>query len=468
MKVFMPDEPAPRERPSAHVTVRRRTPTWVKLWSIAILANLAGFVVAVAVAKMMRAIPASETTETLLRFGYYGAMLLVAFADALLVDELLFKGAFRRTHLQGHDARHLERAGADVSELAVSLQRSTFTFPTLVVAMGLVTYFAFNLVNGDFDTYWRRVGVHVSALHHGDDARKKDAIAAMSIRREPQILPHLMWALEQGDEPAGWAAWALGRHGDLPRRRPLFPPLVAAVRGDDPGLRTEALVALGRLQHRAMAEPIQTEITASFDRDGTVDHRLLYGLGAIQVMTSVPLLERLLHEADEPTQRMAAWALAQHRDQIGGREAARVLEERLPTASFGTACAIVHSLGILADERSNLVLVDAYDRATPEERMTTCEHIRLNMRPDRADDAEDLLVPQDIFAAKIVHAMGQMRATSPEVRGRVEPWLEALIADAATDGVVREPARNLLEGIREGRDDAKSTSVDAALGMSDH
>jgi hypothetical protein len=465
MKVFMPDEPAPAGRPTPQVSVRRRTPTWAKLWSIAILANLAGFVAAVAVAKMVRNIPASETTETVLRFGYYGAMLLVAFVDALLVDELVFKGAFRRTHLQGHDARHLERTGADVSELAVSLQRSTFTFPTLVIAMAGVTYLAFNLVNGDFNAYWRRVGVHVSALHHGDDVRKKDAITALSIRRDPQVLPNLLWALDQGGEPAQWAAWALGRHRDLPRRRPLFPPLVAAVRSEDPALRREALVALGRLQHRAMAEPIQAEVVASFDRDGTVDHRLLYALGSIQVMTSVPLLERLLHEADEPTQRMAAWALAQHRDQVGGREAVRVLEERLPAASFGTACAIVHSLGILADERSNLVLADAYDRATPEERLTTCPQIRLNMRPDFADDTEDLLVPQDVYATKILHAMGQMRATSPEVRARVEPWLVALIGDAGTDGVVREPARSLLEGIREGRDDAKSTPVDAALGI---
>lgn len=461
----MPDEPAPAGRPTAQVTVRRRTPTWVKLWSIAILANLAGFVVAVAVAKVVRGIPASETTESLLRFGYYGAMLFVAFADALLVDELVFKGAFRRTHLQGHDARHLDRAGADVSELAVSLQRSTFTFPTMVVGLGLVTYLAFNLVNGDFDAYWRRVGVHVSALHHGDDAKKKDAIAALSIRREPQILPNLVWALEQGDEPAQWAAWALGRHRDLPRRRPLFAPLVAATRSGDPALRTEALVALGRLQHRGMAEAIQEEITAGFERDGTVDGRLIYGLGAIQVMSSVPLLERLLHEADEPTQRLAAWALAQHRDQVGGREAVRVLEERLPTASFGTTCAIVHSLGILADERSNLALVDAYERATPEERLATCEQIRLNMRPDHADDPEDLLMPQDVLASKVVHSMGQMRATSPEVRAQVEPWLVALIGDPATDGVVREPARNLLEGIRSGRDDAKATSVDAALGI---
>src|SRR5690606_19661364 len=126
-------------RPTAQVPVRRRTPTWVKLWSIAILADLAGIVVAVAVAKVVRSIPASETTESSLRFGYYGALLFVAFADALLVDELVFKGAFRRTHLQGHDARHLDRAGADVSELAVSLQRSTFTFPTMVVGLGLVT-----------------------------------------------------------------------------------------------------------------------------------------------------------------------------------------------------------------------------------------------------------------------------------------------------------------------------------------
>mgnify|MGYP001194032503 CR=1 FL=1 len=464
----MPEDegsPTAGSRPAPTITVKRKTPLWVKLWSITILANLAGFVVAIYVAKVVRGIPESSTTETLLRFSYYGAMLLVAFVDALLVDELLFKGAFRRTHLQGIDARHLARKGADVDDMAVSLQRSNFTFPVLVIACGALTYFGFNVVNHDFDTYWRRVGEHVSALHHGDDEDKKEAIAALSIRRERAVLPNLVWALSEGGEPAGWAAWALGRHRDLPRVRALFPPLVEASRGDDPMVRREALIALGRLQHRAMAARIHEEIAMQLDAEGRVDPRLLYALGSIQVMSSVPLLDRLLHESDEETQRMAAWALAQHRDQIGGREVVTLLEQRLPTASPLLACAIVHALGILSDERSNLALADAYDRATAAQRAATCPRIRLNMRPDGEDDFEDLLVPQDTYANKILLSMGGMRATTPEVREVIEPWLVKVISDPQTEGVVREPARNLLQGIRAGRDDSAARSVDDALGI---
>jgi hypothetical protein len=469
MSVVMPNDDASRSAgpsPAPRVTVKRKGPVWVKLWSITILANLAGFVMAIYVAKVIRSIPDSATTETLLRLAYYGAMLLVAFVDALLVDELLLGGAFRKTHLQGVDARHLDRAGADVSEVAVSLQRSNFTFPVLIIACGGLTYLGFNAVNHDFDTYWRRIGVHVSALHHGEPEARKEAVAALSIRRDRPVLPNLVWALAEGDsETAAWAAWALGRHRDLPRRRALFPPLVEATRGGDPLVRREALVALGRLQHRAMAEAIHEEIALQLDAEGTVDPRLLYALGSIQVMSSVPLLERLLHEADEPTQRMAAWALAQHRDQVGGREVVTMLEQRLPTASPLLACALVHALGILADERSNLALTEAYDRASPQQRAETCPMIRLNMRPDREDDAEDLLVPQDTFANKILLSMGGMRATTPEVRGVVEPWLVALISDPTTEGVVREPARNLLSGIRAARDDSASSTVEAALGI---
>ena len=57
-----------------------------------------------------------------------------------------------------------------------------------------------------------------------------------------------------------------------------------------------------------------------------------------------------------------------------------------------------------------------------------------------------------------------MRATSPEVRAAVEPWLEARTVDQDATAFVREHAGVLLAGIREARDDSKRPTVEQALG----
>lgn len=450
--------------PTTTVRVTRSLPLWVKLWTVVILANIGGFAVAIWVAGSIRAIPSSQGAATGLMFGYYAAMVVVAAFDALLLDELLFKGSFRKTLLEGRNAR-MDKGDAP-DEVAASMRRTTLSFPLLVVVCGGATYLLFNLVNRDFDPYYRRVGQHIVALHVGENDAQIEAARTLSIRREPEVLPALKWRVAQGGEPAAWSAWALGRFTDLPTRRPLKATLIKASRSEDPMVRREALVALGRIQHRAADEALHAEIRGQRDRSEPVDGRLLYALGSIQTLSSIPLLENLLHTASPRTQRMSAWALAQHRDQRGGRPVVDILQARLPTASPDVRCAIAHSLGILADESSNVALLEAYDRATAEERAFTCERIQLSMRPDGGDDDRaDLFLPQTRFDMKVLMSMAQMRATSPEVRARVEPWLSRIIDDEDTDPTAREAARGLLAGIRSGRDDNASKSVDEALGI---
>ena len=133
-----------------------------------------------------------------------------------------------------------------------------------------------------------------------------------------------------------------------------------------------------------------------------------------------------------------------------------MLEQRLPSASLPTRCAIVHSLAILGDERANLALMHAYDTATPAERDTPCPSETVFLRPDGADEPADLLVPPDTYALKILSTMGFVRATAPEFRGAVEPWLERVItARSGEPGLFVPRAQSLLDGIREGRDDTK-------------
>lgn len=454
----MADTRSPSPAPS-----RRGASTRAKVVSLAVLANMAGCVVAIFVARALRSGLGSANEGGWL-FAYYTAMFVVAIFDAFLVDELLFAGTFRRTYLEGKDTRQLERSGDDEA-LAATFKRSSFRFPAVVVLCGGLTYLLFNAVNDDFDTYHRTIGTHLSALRSGDPDEQRAAVAELSIRRAPKVLPALEQALQAGGPAAPWAAWALSRFEEDTYRRPVIKALVAAGRSDDPAIRREALVALGRLQHRPAASYIHEEIERQVEAGETVDPRLLYALGSVQVLESVPILERLLHGADEPTQRLAAWALAQHRDQKGGREVVEILERRLPSASLPVRCAIVHALGILADEQSNAALMRAYDEATPDEQPFVCPRITMAMRPDGGDDSLELLRPERKYGMKILLSMGQMRATSPEVRATVEPWLVALTTDATTLPEVKEGAASLLAGIRGGRDDSQSKSVDEALGL---
>ncbi len=431
---------------------RARAPL-AKLASLTLLANMAGLVVAVYVARTLRGGHVGESGETPWLVAYYGAMFVAAVFDAFLVDQLLFGGSFRLKYLQGKDERHLERSGNDAALAAAMRQPNALGFPMVVVLCGGLTYFLFNLANDGFDTYHRTIGRNIAALRSDDPAVQRNAVAELSIRREGHVLPALIKTLHDEGPAAPWAAWALGRFHDLPTLRPVITPLVAASRSQDPILRREAILSLARLQHRPVGPGVHQEIRAQLDAGETVDPRLLYALGSIQLVSSVPLLEEMLVSADEETQRLAAWALAQHRDQRDGRAVVEVLERRLPSASLGVRCAIVHALGILGDERSNLALKQAYDDATPDELEYVCPRSVIALRPDGADDEIWVLRPERKLAMKVILSMGQMRATSPDVRAAVEPWLVALAADPTAIYEVREGSQSLLSGIRGGRDD---------------
>ena len=454
--------------PTVQVSASRRGPVWAKLFSLVVIFNALGIAVSVWVARLVRMIPETDSGEQWLRAAYYGAIALAAIFDALLLDELLFNGAFRRTHLAGRVPGVLKR-DEDVEIVAASMQRSLLSFPFLLIASGMVSNMVFNVVDRDFDGYYRNIGVYLGPLHRGTPEQQIEAVKQLSIRRSPEIVPQLRWRMAEGGPAAPWAAWALGRHRELPSVNSLISPLVAAVRTGDPALRREAAIALGRLQQRSMVSAVQDELKAdlaAWEKDGTmIDLRLLYALGAMQVTSSAEILEQVVQRGDPMAQRIAAWAVAQHRDQREGKKMVRILEERLPTADVELRCAIVHALGIFAHEGSNLALVRAYDDSTPTERDTLCPRVTVMMSPDRNEDGEDMLMPDDALALKILASMGQMRATNPEIRAVVEPWLEKRIVDPNVTLFVQEGARALLTGIREARDDSKKPTVEEAFDM---
>ncbi len=426
--------------------------TGVKLWLAVVSANLVGLFVAVYVSSYLRA---GAGDPDVLFVLYYGAMILAGIVDAFWLDELLFKGSFRRS-IQGKTGRFVGK-NEDVDEIAASMQRSSVSFPVVVIVCSFVTYGLFNLVNRGFDSWWRDVGVHAKVLRDAASttAEQQQAIVELSARIRPEVLAILEHELTDGDpDVEAYAAWAIGRHKDNDAMNGnRLPALVDRVRHGEPQVRREALITLARLQHQAMADEVQDALSAELEAGGAIDRRLIWGLGYLQHKDSLPLLDKALYHPDVEIQRLAAWALAQHRDSGRGRDAADLLEQRLPAAPLASKCAIVHSLGVLADERSNLALMHAYDSLPPNQRNVLCESISVYAAPDGEHDREDLLMPRERYAMKTLQAMGAMRATTPQIREQVEPWLEGVIAAPETEPLIRESAQSLLSGIRQQRND---------------
>lgn len=467
--------------PMARQLGRGRLPLSVKLWIAVVATNLLGLMVAVYVAGAVRTQSVSPGMEQGLLAAYYVGMFVCAAVDALWLDEVVFKGAFRITHIQGR-ADALRRRGTrnkpdpakgadaadgdaeddaeELVEVAATFQRSTVTFPFSLLIFGLATYLLFNAVNHDFDGYYRRIGGHIATLRgaeEADRADRREAVEALSLNGRVESLNALADTLDHPDpDTARYAAWALGRHWQNLHARHLIKPLVGAYRQDRPEVRREALVSLARLQHRNFAGPIQDELARELETDD-VDVRLLWGLGYIQHTSSFPVLEKALYHRDPRVAAVAAWALAQHRDQRGGREAVNILESRLPAAPFEVKCSIVHALMILGDEASNIPLMHAWDGMPTEQRFNVCTPLTLTVEPDGTGD-EQKLVSQETYAMKTLEAMGRMRATSPNIRTRVEPWLREQIADEDNTLKTREAATSLLTGISSGRDDIEAAT----------
>lgn len=448
---------ASADLPSGYRPGARGVPIKQKLILATIVANLAGMVAAVYLAHQIRAVPAAENTETLLLAAYWTALCVVAVVDALLVDEVMFRGAFRLTHLQGKDPK-FARPTDDPLLVAATMQRSNVSFPIVLVLCGGLTYLIFNFVNKDFNSYYRRVGVHISALR-GDEPEgtpgRLQAIAELSIRRHPAIMPTLRGLLGRGGEVSAWAAWAMGRFVDLrSERSAIVADLNAAMRSGDPALRREALISLARFQDRSVADTLIAELERDLQA-GTIDRRLLIAAGYIQVPAVIPALTEVLSRGDEKAQRVAAWAISQHRDQREAKDLDKILADRLPAASILVRCAIVHSLWIVGNEAANLPLMHAWDSATPAELDMSCPPETVYLRPDGQQDHFDLFLPVDLYQTKILGVMGQLRATTPEIRAQVEPWLARLAAAHQGDGtLISQRAQSLLDGIRAGRDDS--------------
>lgn len=423
----------------------------------AIMTHVLGVLVAYAVSIWVRQETLSAQWEPALLALFWGMMALGAALDALWLDEVAFDGSFRRVVLGGKDADHL-RPDGDLDDLVASTRRPLVTFPLTVVAAGLLNYALLNVGSGGFATYYDVTGKYVHILRgddHDEDARaqRRQAAVRLSANTQPQSVQALIRATSHPDpDTAAWACWALGRFASTTFANRLVEPLARAMGREDSRVQLEALIALARLQHRPIRDEVIARLTRALEAPEGPDLRLIWSLGYLQHLDALPQLTRALDASSPKVRQMAAWSLAQLRDQRGGREAVGTLERRLLDAPIQPACTIIHALSILADERSNLVLMEAFDARPPEDRATLCEPLQISSSPDGREDTRILVRPESL-AMMTLTAMGRARATGPTMRAIVEPWLAAVIDDDANSVATRQAAENLLNGIREGRDD---------------
>lgn len=430
----------------------------------ALMTHVMALVIGYGISMWVRAERVDPSLEPFCLAAFYLLLALCAVLDALWMDEVLFDGSFRVTALQGKSVEALN-ANASLDDMIATTRRPSVTFPVSLIIAGALNYGFLNFATRDFLGYYDSIGQHVRTLKSVDPAEstmRVSAVRSLSLNTRPASVRMLIRATEHEDaSTASWAAWALGRHASMPYAGKLIEPLARALDRDDGDIRREAVLSLARIQHRPIRTQLIQLLSGDLEGPEAPDVRLVWGLGYLQHLDGLEVLTRALDAGDKGgIGPMAAWAMAQLRDQRDGRSVVPILEQRLLRAPFETACATVHALSVLGDERSNMILMRAFDALPPETRALTCPMIRISTSPDLAED-ERILVRPETYAMKTLQALGRVRATSPEMRALVEPWLETVLNDAPDNSLAtRQAAANLLEGIRTTRDDLGLTRVD--------
>ncbi len=436
--------------PRPGTAARTRSRSALLLWGLVVVGNLVGLMGSYTIALRIRGGGVAPTSHESWLLVYWALVAVAAVVDGLWIDELAMGGAFRKAMRKGL-GRANEKVDPDQADLdaVAALRHPERSFPIILMLCGVATHFLFAAVNHGFISWYRDIGEHIATLQRDDpglEDKRRAAVIALSRKQTVEATQALIDVIKRRDDAALWAAWALGRRNDDAHARHYIAPLASLLDSDDKALRREALVALGRLQHRPIAEEITAEIERSKKEDATLDIRLVWVLGYLQVVDTLPTLKTLVYDVDPQVSAVAAWAVAQLGEQRGGRVAVDLLHERLSTAPAALRCTIVHSLGVLRDERSNLEIIRAYERSTPEERSTPCEKLSIDARPDGAGEEYDLIRAESL-GLKTIKSLANMAPSDPSIRAEVIAWIAETEADPTTARVLVEPLASLREGL---------------------
>lgn len=431
----------------------------------------------------------SVTTDLILRFGYFAFMLIVAFLEALLFDELVYRGSWRRRFLGGQrsearlarhlaDAAEVERAGGEAEaglagaeaaapeddldmELAEGAPRAwrrwvaenSAPFFLAFLALLAANYFLFNALNGGFDRYYGKTGHLFTQLRSPDAGERCQAILGLAPLRGDTIEERILTRLDRGTaQEQRWAAWALGlrrklklpvtRVSLLDRSEQLLAARVRAEGSD--GVARAATVALARTLIRRGPDASPADLSALAgrvereQRTGRVTVETVIAVGLVRSRRAMDLLGQLLVGADEQVALAAAWALGKMQQS----SAVRRLLVGLPKASPPVRCAIVRSLGRLGQAaRVSQALMLEFARKRAD---VLCPKRAFSLRPDHAGrqvpDVIHFIGAQTRYRLLLLHTLDRIGGL-----GDALPWLRRVsAADSPYSRSVRRSARAKL------------------------
>ncbi len=443
----------------------------------ALVLNVAAQAYSIPVTRYIRESSTSVNADIALRFAYFAFMLLVAVVEALLVDDLLSGGAWRKRFLgglkpgAGSGRRPGDQDSVDLSdeefEAALGSRRSGLRFLiaesslsfflAFFVLLGL-NWLMFNALNGWFDLYYGRGGHYVTQLRSPDARLRCEAILELSYRRSARVGLDLERALadrlEEGTpKEKVWAAWALGyrRKLKLPARpteqveraEDLLVSLLE--RGTDRQRQVAAVAAARYLMARgerasARLLPAIRSLARSRQASGKMDVETAVALGLLGDKPEVALLGELLLRGEQRLAEVAAWALGrmQHRSSL------RPLLGGLDKAPAPVRCAIVRALGRLGSAaRVSVRLMAEFNHKSSG---FVCAARKVVLRPDgRGKKIVDQLVLAKMARRYRVLLLQTMAKVSflPDAL----PWLDRVSRDPAfhkqTRGYAREYYRSL-------------------------
>ncbi|MBA2665360.1 MAG: HEAT repeat domain-containing protein [Bradymonadaceae bacterium] len=353
-------------------------------------------------------------------------MLVAAFLQTVLIADLFFAGPWRERVFLG-----LKVPDGEIDPVAVEDRNAEFVIALLLLV--IANAFALNVAAGGFLDFYHNEGFFQVRLRADSASERIAALEDMAdpINNEIWERPGLQDAVVArfGDvdlEVRKRALWNAGRMKIQPAR----PQILALLERDDedPGVRAEAAVALGKLgDDTAARRTIEAVLERTTDSDLQVG--CLRALGLMASPLTVSTLARHSASTDEPVMLHALWALGR----IRHPSSRKVVKELLDTEPTGvTQCATLDAFKMVANAEDTVWARREFQRVSPE---LDCQMVTW-------DDREGTLhyiVWGETVRIKLLKIVAN---TNPFDH---RDWIQRLVNDSGESWRVREVADEILK-----------------------
>jgi hypothetical protein len=449
-----------------------RRSTWILIITTMVL-NVVAQAYSIPVTRYIRESSTSVNADIALRFAYFAFMLITAGVEALLFDDIISGGAWRKRFFGGIGSpKGGKESGADKEEDGLDLSDEEFDaalgsrrspvrsliaenslpfFIAFFVLLGL-NWVAFNALNGWFDLYYGRGGHYITQLRSKDADERCKALLELSYKRSKRMGLDLekVFAdrLEKGTAKEKiWAAWALGyrRKLKLPSR-----PVHQLERAEDllvqlldkgtPRQQRVAVVAAARYtlargdDASATLLPALRKLVGRQAAADKISVETVVALGLLREKSAVKLLGELLLRSGEERAVVAAWGLGR----MQHASALRPLSSALDKAGPVVRCAIVRAFQKLgsAAQVSTLLMAQFNHKGST----FTCGVHKIVLRPDgrgsKIVDKLPLAMMSDRYRVLLLKTMAKVSFLQDAL-----PWLKRVSEDSAFHKQVRGYAR---------------------------